>query len=110
MGRAGRQEGEGGGDWGPAGELRWSRWKMAVRMEVRHEKAGGRKGGNSGAGSRAGSQVKSGCTRRSPPPPPGPKGPPTTPSPLAGGSCRRPIFCLLPLGIRFILWRGKELG
>ena len=83
---------------------------MAVRMQARHEKAGGREGGNSGAGPRAGSQVKRGCPRRSPPPPPGPEGPPTTPSPLAGGSCRRPIFCLLPLGIRFILWRGKELG
>lgn len=69
----------------------------------------GRKGGSSGAGSRAGSQVKGGCTCLFPPTPPGPEGP-TTPSPLAGGSCRCPIFCLLPLRIRFILWRGKELG
>lgn len=42
-----------------------------------------------------------------PTPPPGPEGPPT-PSPLAGGSCRCPIFCLLPLGIRFILWEEKS--
>lgn len=44
-----------------------------------------------------------------PPPPPDPEEPPV-PSPLAGGSCRRPIFCLLPFGIRFILWGGKKLG
>lgn len=44
-----------------------------------------------------------------PAPPPGPEGPPV-PKPTGRGSCRCPIFCLLPLGICFILWKGEELG
>lgn len=42
-----------------------------------------------------------------PAPPPGPEGPPV-PKPTGRGSCRCPIFCLLPLGICFILWKGEE--
>ncbi|XP_064447710.1 uncharacterized protein LOC135364466 [Mirounga angustirostris] len=91
---------------------RWNNGRVriegAVSGEADMRKAGDKEGGSSGAGSRATSQVKSGCTRLFSPPPPGLEGPPT-PSPLAGGSCRRPIFCLLPLGIRFILLFSSSL-
>ena len=72
-----------------------SDWRVGMRRL-------GREGGRSGAGPRAGSQVKGGCTRAVPTPTSRPRGA-SHPSPLAGGSCRCPIFCLLPLGIRFIL-------
>lgn len=59
---------------------------------------------------RAGSPAKSGCCTCCPQPSPAPRQ--GSPAPATGrwGSCRRPIFCLLPLGICFILWAGERTG
>jgi len=53
---------------------------------------GGREGRSSGAGLRAGSQVKSGCTRRSPPPTSGPRGASHHPQPTGRGLMPTPHF------------------
>lgn len=116
----GREEESNDGErsnWGPAGELRWSRsggGTMAVRMEGTVSGEAVREGWGergwrlSGVGPRARNQVKSGCTVCSHPHLQAPRGLPP-PAHWPGGSCRCPVFCLLPLGIRFILWR-EELG